>query len=130
VAVSSPIRLIVLAITLAAAGCSSPLGPERGYAVPKDPGTVVARVTDQDGAPLRDVKVQVHDIPNAVGTVYSVGQWTNANGVTSIQSIPAGRRRVEVTPPAGFEGGQAGVVKEVDVVKDASVTVAFDLVRK
>ena len=127
---SSPIRLIVLAITLTAAGCASPLNPERGYAVPKDPGTVVARVSDQDGAPLRDVKVQVHDIPNAVGTVYSVGQWTDANGVTTIHSIPAGHRRVEVTPPAGFEGGPDGLVKEVDVVKDTSITALFSLVRK
>jgi hypothetical protein len=123
-------RLIVLTIALAAAGCASPLGPERGYDVPKDPGTVVAHVTDQAGAPLRDVKVQVHDLPNPDGPVYSVGQWTNTNGVTSIDSIPAGHRRVEVTPPAGCEGGPDGLVKWVDVVKDASVVVAFSLVRK
>ena len=123
-------RLIVAAIALAAAGCANPLNPEAGYAVPKDPGTVVARVSDQDGAPLRDVKVQVHDIPNAVGTVYSVGQWTGANGVTTIHSIPAGPRRVEVTLPAGFDAGPDGLVKPVDVVKDASITVSFGLVRR
>jgi hypothetical protein len=128
-ALPSTSRLIAAAIALAAAGCANPLNPEAGSAVPKDPGTVIARVSDQDGAPLRNVKVQVHDIPNAVGTVYSVGQWTDANGVTSIRSIPAGHRRVEVTPPAGFEAGQAGAVKEVDVVKDASITVTFILVR-
>jgi hypothetical protein len=129
-ALPCPIRLILLAITLAAAGCAGPLSPERGSAAPKDPGTVVARVSDQDGAPLRDVKVQVHDIPNAIGTVYSVGQWTNANGVTAIDSIPAGHRRVEVTPPAGFEAAPDGTMREVDVVKDASITVTFGLVRK
>ena len=123
-------RRLVLAIAVASAGCANPLNPEAGYAVPKDPGTVVARVSDQDGAPLRDVRVQVHDIPNDVGSVYSVGQWTDAGGVTTIRSIPAGHRRVEVTPPTGFAAGPDGAVKEVDVVKGASVTVAFGLVRK
>jgi hypothetical protein len=128
-ALPSTSRLIVAAM-LAAAGCANPLNPEAGYAVPKDPGTVIARVSDQDGAPLRDVKVQVHDLPNAVGSVYSVGQWTGANGATTIRSIPAGPRRVEVTPPAGFDAGPDGLVKPVDVVKDASIKVTFGLVRK
>ena len=123
-------RSLVLAIAVAGAGCANPLNPEAGYAVPKDPGTVVARVSDQDGAPLRDVKIQVHDIPNAVGSVYSVGQWTDASGVTTIRAIPAGHRRVEVTPPTGFTAAPDGAVKEVDVVKGASVTVSFALVRK
>ena len=123
-------RRLVLAITVVCAGCANPLNPEAGLAVPKDPGTVVARLSDQDGAPLRDVRVQVHDIPNAVGSFYSVGQWTDASGVTTIHSIPAGHRRVEVTLPAGYTAGPDGVVKEVDVVKDASVTVFFGLVRK
>jgi hypothetical protein len=123
-------RIIVAAIALAAAGCANPLSPEPRNAVPKDPGTVIARVSDQDGAPLRDVKVQVHDIPTAIGTVYSVGQWTGANGSTTIQDIPAGPRRVEVTLPAGFEAGPDGLVKPVTVVKDASITVSFGLVRK
>lgn len=123
-------RHLVLANAVACAGCANPLNPEAGLPVPKDPGTVVARLSEQDGAPVRDVYVQVHDIPNAVGSVYSVGQWTDANGVTTIHAIPAGRRRVEVTPPAGFTAGPDGVVTEVDVVKDAPVTVFFGLVRK
>ena len=127
-ALPSTSRLIVAAM-LAAAGCANPLNPA-GYAVPKDPGTVIARVSDQDGAPLRDVKVQVHDLPNAVGSVYSVGQWTGANGATTIRSIPGAPRRVEVTLPAGFDAGPDGLVKPVDVVKDASITVTFGLVRK
>jgi len=129
-AVSSPIRLIVLTIALAAAGCANPLNPEAGYAVPKDPGTVIARVSDQDGSPLVGVKVQVHDIPNAIGTVYSVGQWTGPTGSTTIHSIPAGPRRVEVTLPSGYDAGPDGLVKPVDVVKDASITVSFSLVRR
>jgi hypothetical protein len=123
-------RCLVLAIAVAGAGCANPLSPEAGYSVPKDPGTVVARVSDQDGAPMRDVKVLVHDIPNDVGSFYSVGQWTDASGVTTIRSIPAGHRRVEVSPPTGFTAAPDGAVKEVDVVKGASVTVAFVLVRK
>ena len=123
-------RCVVLAIAVAGAGCVSLLNPEAGLPVPKDPGTVVARVSDQNGAPLRDVQVQVHDIPNAIGTFYSVGQWTDASGVTTIRAIPAGHRRVEVTPPTGFTAGPDGAVKEVDVMKGASVTVAFGLVSK
>ena len=123
-------RLIVAALALVATGCANPLNPESGYAVPKDPGSVVARVSDQDGAPLVGVKVQVHDLPNAVGTFYSVGQWTGPTGSTTIHSIPAGPRRVEVTLPPGYDAGADGLVKPVDVVKDASITVSFSLVRK
>ena len=79
-----PSRHFVLAIAIACAGCAGPLNPEAGFSVPKDPGTVVGRVSDQDAAPVRDAKVQVHDIPSDVGSFYSVGQWTDASGVTTI----------------------------------------------
>jgi hypothetical protein len=130
VSMLSASRHLVLAITVVCAGCANPLNPEAGMAVPKDSGTVVARLSDQDGAPLRDVLVLVRDIPNALGSFYSVGQGTDAKGVMTIHGIPAGRRRVEVTLPAGYTAGPDGVVKEVDVVKGASVTVFFRLVRK
>ena len=44
----------------------------------------------------------MHDIPNSVGTTYSIGQRTNRNGAAEISYIPAGPRRVEVKLPAGF----------------------------
>jgi hypothetical protein len=131
-AVLSAGRSLALAVVVAVAeaGCANPLNPEAGLPVPKDPGTVIARVSDQDGAPMRDVTVMVRDIPNEVGTFYSVGHGTDASGVMIIHNIPAGHRRVEVMPPTGFAAAPDGAVKEVDVVKDATVTVVFGLVRK
>ena len=99
-------------------------GPET---VPKDPGDVFAVVTDQSGSPLRDAWVYVRDIPNSVGSTYSVGSPTNADGTIRIRAIPAGTRRVEVKPLAGYSGAE--LIKTVQVVKGASVTVAFVLTR-
>jgi hypothetical protein len=84
---------------------------------------------DNQAVPLSRVYVQVHDLPNAVGSFYSVGQWTDASGTTRISAIPAGRRRVEATVPNGFRAGPNGNVTEVDVVKGAAVTVVFLFVR-
>jgi hypothetical protein len=66
---------------------------------------------------------------NGRSSTYSVGQRTNANGTVSISAIPAGRRRVEVTPPPGYSGAASELIKSVDVVKDASVAVSFVLSR-
>src|SRR4051812_22474646 len=93
------LRFSVVGAALAVAACTNPLNP----AAPEAPGTVVARVIDKSGGPLRAVKGQVHDNLTAAGGVYSVGQWTHADGVTRIDVIPSGRHRVEVTPPAGFD---------------------------
>lgn len=95
--------------------------------VPENPGTVVAHVADQGGAPLRDVWVYVHDIPNHVGSTYSVGVPTDANGRSVITFVSAGSRRVEVKPPAGY--GAAQLVTTVDVVKGQSVNVSFVLTK-
>jgi hypothetical protein len=97
------------------------------YPPPKDPGTVTASVTDASGTPVRGVWVYVHDVPNHVGTTYSVGAPTDASGKISIQGITAGTRRVEVKPPAGY--GTAEPIKTVEVVKGKSVDVAFVLTR-
>jgi hypothetical protein len=123
-------RHIVLGIALLSAGCSSLLGSEAGLSVPKDPGTIVVNVRDTRGSPLEDVEVQVHDIPNSVGTTYSVGQRTNRNGVAELSDIPAGPRRVEVKLPAGFRASADSLIKPVDVIKDASVSVTFVLERQ
>ena len=100
-------------------------GPET---VPVDPGTVVAAVSDQSGAPLRDVWVYVHDIPNSVGTTFSVGVASNAGGIARIDWVPAGTRRVEVKPPPGYTASTSVVT--VEVVKGAQVPVAFVLARE
>jgi hypothetical protein len=127
----SRLMLVVVLAGAGCAGCWNPLNPEAGLPVPKDPGTVVVRVSDQAAAPMRDVRVQVHDLPNSVGSVYSVGQSTDAGGSTTIRGIPAGRRRVEVmTLPVGYTADPADLVKPVDVMKNASVTVSFVLTKK
>lgn len=122
-------RRLALALAMTCAGCANPLNPESGLALPKDPGTVIVGVSDAAGAPLSGVRVQVHDIPNNVGSFYSVGVTTDATGSRSIHGIPAGIRRVEVTPPAGFTAGPDGATRSVEVVKDRSVTVAFTLAK-
>ena len=99
-------------------------GPET---VPKDPGTVIATVTDESGAPLARVWVYVHDIPNAVGSTYTVGVPTNAFGTSRIDVIPAGPRRIDVKPPPGYAAPKAVTV---EVVKGVAVSVAFALTRE
>ena len=123
-------RHVVLGIALLSAGCSSLLGSEAGLPVPKDPGTIVVHVRDAGGSPVEDVEVQVHDIPNSVGTTYSIGQRTNRNGAAEISYIPAGPRRVEVKLPAGFRASADSLIKPVDVIKGASVSVTFVLERR
>ena len=118
-------RMAVLAWTLALAlvacvGCDL-AGPET---VPKDPGTVVAHVVDASGAGVRNVWVYVHDIPNHVGSTYSVGVPTDSSGRARIEWIPAGERRVDVKPPSGYASPDVIVVT---VVKGKSVDVRFVL---
>jgi len=115
--------MAILAIALIVCVACDLAGPET---VPKDPGTVMASVTDEAGAPLERVWVYVHDLPNAVGSTYSVGTPTNAFGTSRIEAIPAGRRRVEVKPPPGYA---APAITTIDVLKSQAVTVAFVLKR-
>ena len=113
----------ILALALMACVACDLAGPET---VPVDPGTVVAHVSDRSGAPLRDVWVYVHGIPNGAGTTFSVGVPTNASGTARIDAIPAGRRRVEVKPPPGYAAPDAASF-EVDVVKGQIVAITLTL---
>ena len=113
--------ILAIALIISVACDLELAGPDT---VPKDPGTVMASVTDDTGAPLARVWVYVHDLPNAVGSTFSVGVPTNAYGTSRIEAIPAGRRRVEVKPPPGYA---APAVTTIDVVKSEAVTVAFVL---
>ena len=115
---------VIVALALIVCVACDLAGPET---VPKDPGTVLATVTDDSGAPLARVWVYVHDIPNPVGSTYSVGVPTNAFGTSRIDVIPAGPRRVEVKPPPGYAAPKAVTV---EVVKDVAVSVAFTLTRE
>ena len=119
------LRIASVLLLLACAGCDGceNYGPET---IPKDPGTVVARVTDQSGAPISGVWVYVHDIPNSVGGTFSRGRATDASGVAAIIGIPAGRLRVEVKPPNGYAAPE---ILTVDVVKGQSSSVVFALAK-
>lgn len=122
-------RMAVVAwmLALALIGCVACdlAGPELAPP-PKDPGSVVAHVTDGSGAAMGDVWVYVHDIPNSVGSTFTIGVPTNTSGLARIDAIPAGRRRVEVKPPAGYTVPD---MIPIDVVKGDSVTVSFVLSR-
>ena len=113
----------ILALALMVCVACDLAGPET---VPKDPGTVVARVTDESGAPLAGVWVYVHDIPNSVRTTFTIGVATNASGTATIDVIPAGHRRVEVKPPQGY---LVPDMVPVDVAGRQTVTVTFTLKR-
>src|SRR6478735_3181006 len=97
-----PVTTLLIAATVASTGCSGPLNPEAGFALPKDPGTVTVRVVDEAGAPVVNAHVSVTQ-PNNVGGVFSVAAWTDANGTRTFSGIPAGDRPVNVTPPAGYK---------------------------
>lgn len=113
----------IIALALIVCVACDLAGPD---SVPVDPGTVVARVTDESGAPMRDVWVYVHDIPNRVGSTYTVGVPTNGSGTARIDSIPAGRRRVDVKPPAGYAPPDAVLL---DVIEGQDVSVELTLKR-
>ena len=104
-------------------------GCEAGLATPTNPGTIVVRVTDQGGAPMAGVQVTVSDIPNKVGSFYSVSQWTGADGTATIASVDAGLRRVTIDVPTGYGPDPQGTARQVEVIKGESVTVACRITR-
>lgn len=120
---------LAFALTVLSVGCSSLLGSEAGLPVPKDPGTVIVSVEDQAGRALDGVTIQVHDIPNTIGSAFSITQRTNSGGVAEFTFIPAGRCRVQVTPPPGYHAGADESITPIEVVKDATVRVGFVLAR-
>jgi hypothetical protein len=121
-------KYLLALMLLAAAGCGSPLNPEAGMALPKDPGGLVVRIHDQDSAPVQGVWVYV-EMPNNVGSTFQEGTPTRADGTATFYAVPAGTRRVDVTLPAGYSAGPDGLTRPVDVQKGRTVTIQFGLVR-
>ena len=108
---------------LAIAGCGElPLEPPNR----KDPGTVIVQVRDTSGAAVAGAWVYI-ELPNSVGSTFWEGTATNGEGNVTHRIIPAGRRMLEVKPPAGFTADAPK--HEVDVVKDKTVTTQFTLRR-
>jgi hypothetical protein len=122
-------RLLLPIICLAATACGGLLNPEAGMWVPVDPGTVFVRVIDSAGAPLREVYVEIGNIPNNVGSTFSEGQWTRPDGTATFDFIPAGGRTATVTPPSGYAAGADGNTRSVTVVTGQTSTVLFQLAR-
>jgi len=104
--------------------------------VPVNPGSVlvsvvaVSQAVPQNAAPLSGVTVHVTDIPNSVGSTYSVGAVTGTSGQIVLGSIPAGNRGVDVTVPAGFIAGPESTTQRVDVIANQTVAVGFILIRQ
>ena len=97
---------------------------------PVNPGTVVVRVSDQFGNPIREVAVSL-DLPRAPGVVTSATtMWTQADGTANFgRTVPAGPQRFEIGVPQGFAAGDNPLSRVLDVRKDATVTVEFRLLR-
>jgi hypothetical protein len=107
---------------------TSACNPEFGMTAPKNPGTIVATVLNDEAAPLRDVLVEV-EVPNAVGSVFRIGTRTTASGVATLHSVPEGARPVSVTPPAGYAIDATQRVQMADVRRNRTVSVTFRLKR-
>ena len=118
-------RIFVALAVAATVGCENLLQP----GVPdnrRDPGTVVVTVRDTAGAPISGVWVYI-ELPNSVGSTFWEGTATNSDGKVTHRVIPAGRRMLEVRPPAGFTADTPK--QEVEVVKDRTTTADFTLRR-
>jgi hypothetical protein len=111
-------------LTALTAACN----PEFGMTSPKNPGTIAATVLNDEGAPLRDVRVEV-EVPNAVGGVFRIATHTTASGVATLHGVPEGARPVSVTPPAGYAIDAAQREQMVDVRRNRTVSVTFVLTR-
>jgi hypothetical protein len=119
----------VALLALACAQCGSRVGPsEAGLSVPKDPGRVVVRVHDQVGIAVEKARVCV-EMPNDIGSFFKQCSGTRVDGMTVFSAVPAGRRPVDVTPPAGFVAGVGGLIQEVNVTKGSESRVEFELRR-
>jgi hypothetical protein len=108
---------------LAIAGCGELLlePPNR-----KDPGTVIVHVRDTSGAAVAGAWVYI-ELPNSIGSTFWEGTATNGQGNVTHRVIPAGRRMLEVKPPASFAADEPR--QEVEVIKDRTVTAQFTLRR-
>ena len=103
-------------------------GCEHGE-VPEHPGRVDIVVIDDRAAPVANVDGRVETVNQSGGT-YSIGGRTGADGHLLISGISAGRRLVEVVPPAEYVATDNDNRREVGVVEGETLTVAFRLRRR
>lgn len=119
------IRLLLFLCLGAASACENPFQP----GLPenrRDPGTVVVTVRDTFGNPVRDAWVYI-ELPNSVGSTFWEGSPTRGDGTVTHRYIPAGRRTLEVKPPAGLIADAPK--QEIEVVKDRTTNAQFTLRR-
>jgi hypothetical protein len=89
---------------------------------------VLVSVRDQQAAPVPGAGVRI-EMPNSSGGVFEVGSTTRADGTWRVTAVPAGARRVTVTPPAGYVPGADPLVRVVEVVAGQTTRVDFVLPR-
>jgi hypothetical protein len=120
-----PIRVrrgIAAATALLATGCGE------GLAAPEEAGTIVVQVRDEQAAPVPGATVRVQ-LPNRSGGVFEVGSTTRADGTWTLTAVPAGARRVTVTPPPGYAPGPEPLARVVAVSGGQTVSADFVLRR-
>jgi hypothetical protein len=118
---SAAILLWLCGVSLSGCGATNPDAPG-------NLGTVVVFVHDDTGAALAGVDVRVTE-PNNVGSVFMVGEATNAVGMVTFRDVPAGQRPVQVFPPSGYLPS-AEPIQTANVIVNQTTTVAFTLVHQ
>jgi hypothetical protein len=122
-----PIRRMLhalpVATTLLGAACDG-----ASLSAPPDTGAVVVRVRDEQAAPLAGVGVRIQ-MPNTSGGLFEVGSTTRADGSWTVTAVPAGARRVTVTPPTGYAASAEPLARVVTVVAGETTPVDFVLRR-
>lgn len=116
------LRCSAAAVALLGAGCGD------GSAAPEEVGTIAVRVRDEQAAPVSGATVRVQ-LPNRSGGVFEVGSTTRADGTWMLAAVPAGARRVTVTPPPGFAAGPEPLARIVEVIGGQTVSAHFVLRR-
>lgn len=111
--------LVAAALTLCAAGC------ENGLAVPIDPGTVLARVRDQTGAPVANVPISVETVDRTSWQTIS----TRSDGTVTFLAVAAGTHRTWATLPSGYTAIADSLTKAVSVSKGQTTDVTFTLTK-
>ena len=116
------LRRIAAAVVLLGAACGD------GSAAPEEAGTIAVQVRDEQAAPVPGATIRVQ-LPNRSGGVFEVGSTTRGDGTWTLTDVPAGARRVTVTPPLGYAPGPEPLARVVEVIPGQTVSADFVLRR-
>ena len=79
--------------------------------------------------PIAGVMVAISDIPNSVGSTFTVSGPTGSDGSFVYYDERSGKRTVTVTPPAGYGAGDQSLVTKV-LLSTGNPTVEIEFVLK